>query len=204
MKRQRMHSRSPWRAQLLAVVAAAGLLAAGCATTHQGPRLGSTGHAFAELQPEAPIPNFAVIDSGLARGGQPDAAGFRWLAAHGYRTVIDLRKGHTDVTPIAGTGLRLVEIPTQADLWGSSAPADSQVALFFATVLDTAARPVYFHCKRGKDRTGMYAALQRIELDGWTRAEAMEEMHAFGYSCFFKDLIRYVRDYKPRGYAGRK
>ena len=44
----------------------------------------------------------------------------------------------------------------------------------------------------------MFGAIYRIEVDGWTNAEAIEEMQAFGYNDFYKDLIGYVRDYRPR------
>jgi protein tyrosine/serine phosphatase len=57
---------------------------------------------------------------------------------------------------------------------------------------------VFFHCARGADRTGMFGAIYRIEVEGWTNAEAIEEMQAFGYNDFYKDLIGYVRDYRPR------
>ena len=45
------------------------------------------------------------------------------------------------------------------------------------------------------------AALYRIEVDGWTPAEAIEEMQHFGYHDNYKDLVAFVRAYVPRGYA---
>ncbi len=66
--------------------------------------------------------------------------------------------------------------------------------------LDPKNQPGFFHCARGKDRTGTFAALWRIEVDGWTPDEAIEEMQAFGYHNYFDNLIAFVRDYKPRGF----
>ncbi len=43
------------------------------------------------------------------------------------------------------------------------------------------------------------AALSRIEIDGWTK-EAIEEMKAFGYHTYDRDLIDCVRNYQPRGF----
>lgn len=162
------------------------------------PPAAAADRAFARRAPDVPgIANFAWLAPGVARGAQPDAAGFAWLARQGFRTVITFRQHHDEEHRVAPTGMRLIEIPVQADVLGSSRPAAAQLARFFATVRDSAARPVYFHCARGRDRTGMFAALYRMEIDGWTREEAIAEMQAFGYSDFFRDLIATVRGYVP-------
>src|SRR4051812_16762470 len=38
-----------------------------------------------------PITNFEVVDSKLWRGAAPDGRGYRELARHGVRTIVDLR-----------------------------------------------------------------------------------------------------------------
>jgi len=183
---------------ILAAILATGL--AGCGAAPRSLLHGSTGRTFALPVPEAPgVPRFAWVDSGrVARGGQPSEEGLRWLAAHGFRTVITFRQHHDEEAPVARAGLTLIELPVQADVFGSSPPTESQVTTFFATVQDSARQPVFFHCKRGADRTGTFGALYRIQVDGWTNDEAIEEMQAFGYSDFFRDLIGYVRSYRPR------
>lgn len=185
--------------RLAGALAALLLALAGCGA---GPRTlmhGSTGKAFALPAPESDIKRFAWVDSGqVARGGQPDDTGMRWLADHGFRTVITFRQHHDEEAKAARAGLPLVEIPIQCDLFGSSPPTEAQVSQFLSIVRDSTQRPVYFHCARGADRTGMFGAIYRIEVDGWTNAEAIEEMQAFGYNDFYKDLIGYVRDYRPR------
>jgi protein tyrosine phosphatase (PTP) superfamily phosphohydrolase (DUF442 family) len=187
---------------LPAVLLAVQLAAAGCAA-HAPTRLsGTTGRAFAQPEPSVPgIVNFAWLAPGVARGEQPEDDGLDWLKARGFRTVIDFRKGHDERVAIESHGMTPVAIPVRADLLGSTAPTDAQVQQFFATVLDSAKRPVFFHCRRGADRTGVFAALYRIEVDGWTNAQAIEEMQAFGFSERYGTLSRYVRDYRPRGYA---
>jgi hypothetical protein len=45
------------------------------------------------------------------------------------------------------------------------------------------------------------AAVYRLEMDGWTPDEALQEMEAFGYHNIYRDLIQFVKSYKPRGYA---
>jgi len=96
-----------------------------------------------------------------------------------------------------------VEIPLKADL-GSVPPDDGELKRFFEVVLDPARQPVYIHCAFGKDRTGTMAAIYRMEIDGWTPDEALQEMDSFGYHTYYKDLAQFVRDYKPRGFGKAK
>ncbi|HVR82856.1 MAG TPA: tyrosine-protein phosphatase, partial [Planctomycetota bacterium] len=62
-------------------------------------------------------------------------------------------------------------------------------------------QPVYIHCAFGKDRTGTMAAIYRLEIDHWTAEEAMQEMEAFGYHNIYRELINFVKSYRPRGYV---
>ena len=117
----------------------------------------------------------------------------------GVKTVINLRR-FTDLRDeVEAAGLDYVAIPIYASI-GSSPPTDEQLQVFFDTVLDPCSQPVFMHCKHGKDRTGMMAGLFRIERQGWTNREAIDEMQDFGYHDVFRDLIGFVREYVPRGY----
>ena len=111
---------------------------------------------------------------------------------------MNLRSFHSERREAEALGLRVVEIPMRADI-DNDPPTDGQVRLFLATVLDPANRPVLFHCAHGKDRTGVMAAVYRMEVDGWTNGEALAEMRRFGYHAFLEDLGEFVRDYRPRG-----
>jgi len=160
---------------------------------------GSTGRVFAEIGADPPIVRFACISPVLSRGGQPDARGLQLLKDQGYKTIVNLRSHHSERSAAEALGLRCVDLPLHADLFGSTAPTDDEVRRFFEIVLDPANQPVFFHCAHGKDRTGTMAALYRIEVDGWSNDEAIEEMLAFGYNTMYRDLIDYVRAYKPLG-----
>ena len=189
--------------RLLAIVCA--LTLAGCAAHTPQHLYGSTGVVFAEPVPGVPgISNFAWVGPGVARGEQPEDESLAWLEAHGFRTVIDLRKGHDEKARVEAHGMTWVAIPLRADLLGSTAPTEEQVRTFFEAVLDSAQRPVFFHCRRGADRTGMFAALYRIEVDGWSNEQAIEEMKAYGFDGRYKTLLNYVRAYRPHGYARRR
>ena len=70
---------------------------------------------------------------------------------------------------------------------------------FLDAVLDPANQPVFIHCAHGCDRTGVMAAVYRMEVEGWAPGEALEEMRAFGCSEVYGDLIRYVERYRRTG-----
>lgn len=172
-----------------------------CTSTPTGPGRSSTGRDFARPDPGAPVSNFAWITERVARGGQPDKGGMKFLRERGFKTIVNFRSNHTDRELAKDAGLESIEIPVHADVFGSTPPTEEQLKAFFAAVLDPAKQPIFFHCAHGKDRTGTLGALYRMEVDGWTSDEAIEEMRYFGYHTFYQDLIAFVREYKPRGYA---
>lgn len=146
------------------------------------------------------IDNVGRIHDGLYRGGQPGEAGYAWLKAKGFRTVINLRTHHGEEEAVRKHGMEPVEFKVKADVFGSEPPTEEQIRAFFDVVLDPARQPVYFHCLHGADRTGTMAAIYRIEVEGWAPEKAIREMQVFGYHDYYKDLIEFVRSYRPRGY----
>jgi tyrosine-protein phosphatase SIW14 len=175
------------------------LVLGACCSAEKPPGIAtSTGKPFAQRL--SGVENLARINATLYRGAQPDAAGFKVLKELGVKTVISFRSYHTEKKDVEAAGMTAVQIPVQADVFGSTPPTDEQLKAFFDLVLDPKNHPVYFHCAHGKDRTGTLGALWRIEVEGWTNAEAIEEMQAFGYHDIYKDLIEFVRAYKPRGF----
>lgn len=178
---------------------AATLAVAGC-SGGVPPTITTTGRHMAERIEGVPgLHNFARIDEHLYRGAQPTAEGYRKLKELGVKTVINFRSNHDYKTEVEAAGLSYISLPVQADLFGSEPPTEEQTKAFFDVVLDPACRPVYFHCMGGKDRTGTLCALYRMEMQGWTTDEAIEEMQAFGFHDNYVDLMTYVRGYKPRG-----
>jgi protein tyrosine/serine phosphatase len=185
----------------LAVPALAFLIAACQGPANPPPTDTTTGRAMAaRIDDVEGILNFARIHPGLYRGAYPSAEGLRHLKSIGVRTVLNLRSHHSNREAVEAAGMASVEMKLQADLFGSEPPTEEQLKGFFELVLDPARQPVFLHCAHGKDRTGTMAALYRIEVDGWTPDEAIEEMQAFGYHDVYKDLIAFVRSYQPRGF----
>jgi protein tyrosine phosphatase (PTP) superfamily phosphohydrolase (DUF442 family) len=146
--------------------------------------------------PDVPIRRFAEVATGLYRGAQPDADGFRALDGLGVRTVLNFRAEDKD-TALAPAGMKVVQLIAHINK-----PDDAEIRAFFDVALDPARRPLYMHCAEGRERTGFYAALYRIEVDGWTPARALDEMRAFGFrDADHPEVVEYVAAYKPRGYA---
>ena len=80
---------------------------------------------------------------------------------------------------------------------------DEAVARFLDIMSDpvTYPRPILIHCQTGKERTGVLAALYRIECQGWSKSHALGEMRRLGYSINttgYDPLRDYVLHWVPR------
>ncbi len=135
------------------------------------------------------IKNFHKVTETLYRGAQPDAEGMRRLHKMGIRTVINLRQYHSDDDEIGELPLKAVRIRMSA--WRVR---DDQVVRFLKAVTAPGHQPVYVHCRRGSDRTGLMLAVYRVVVEGWSRAAAAEEMRHGGYSAaeIFGKLQKYL------------
>src|SRR6516225_2313329 len=186
----------------LTLILAAALSVPACGPDAPPPVTGTTTRrpVAQRLPGIAGLDNFARVNLALYRGAQPTEEGFRQLKAMGVKTVIDFRSHHSTKKQVEAAGMTPVEIPLHADL-GSTPPNDEDLKEFFKVLLDPARQPVYIHCAFGKDRTGTMAAVYRLEIDGWTPEEAMQEMESFGYHNIYRDLVNFIKVYKPRGFG---
>ena len=135
--------------------------------------------------------NVGRVANGIFRGAQPKPEGYATLKAMGVRTVVNLRTHHGEKKAVEAAGMRYVEIPI--NVWKNVDPAAVRKALSVMT--DPANQPVFVHCSRGVDRTGVVAAVYRMDVDGWSEAEAEAEMEAFGFHEFWSQYKEFVRRY---------
>ncbi len=49
-------------------------------------------------------------------------------------------------------------------------------------------QPVFVHCRAGRDRTGLFVGLFRVEHQGWQPGHAFQEMLDLGYRTFYFPL----------------
>jgi len=167
------------------------------AVLYVGAALGFAGETNAIVRPknwakplEMPgISNFSQVTTNLYRGAQPTAEGVKQLKLLGIRTVINLRAFHSDKDKVAGTGLKSVRFETKP--WHAE---EEDVIGFLKVVTDTNNLPVFVHCQRGADRTGMMCAMYRIVVCGWTKPEAIDEMKngGFDFNPVWHDIVSFI------------
>ena len=167
------------------VFAALSICATGCAPATVG------------LQ-KSGIDNVAVVDGGpggLYRGAQPSREGIKTLHDDLHvKTVIDLRDDAVpwEADAVKQQGMVYCRIPSDA------AVVDPEKIREFLKTLRSAARPVFVHCRQGRDRTGMELAIYRIVDQGWTRERAIDELYAHGFNHFwFPNIDHYLRTFDP-------
>jgi protein tyrosine phosphatase (PTP) superfamily phosphohydrolase (DUF442 family) len=144
------------------------------------------------------VPRFAEVEPGFARGALPSAEGIRALAARGYRTVVSLQHDDVERERVRAAGMEYIEIPMKCGLFGAPAPSERQARAFLAAVGDSAKRPVFVHCRHGRDRTGVMVALYRVARNGWTAERAVTETKERGIRPQYRAFRRYIQTLDPR------
>ena len=126
------------------------------------------------------IKNFGKVDDNYYRGSQPSEVQMEELKRLGVKTIIDLRKDKVASAAnwASRAGLQYFNITMKP----GRAATDEQTAYFLNLVNDPKNWPVYVHCKGGRHRTGALTAVYRITHDGWTAAQAWEEMKAYDFN----------------------
>jgi protein tyrosine/serine phosphatase len=153
----------------------------------------------ASSPPAIAIENFGKVNDNYYRGSQPITNQFAELKKLGIKTVIDLRDDYLkDSEELArAAGLQYINIPLS-----TKRPAtEDQTQYFLRLVNDQANWPVYVHCKGGRHRTGEMTAIYRITNEGWTAAQAYDEMKKYDFEDSFfypRSLKKYVFAYYDR------
>ena len=149
-------------------------------------------------------PGLYRVDNNIYRGQQPTRQDIANLASSGIRTVLDLR-GVLDHKPweqqaVEAAGMRYIRV----GLSGFFAPTQHQIDKILEVLDNPALGPIFVHCRRGADRSGVVIACYRITHDHWTNAQAMEEARQQGFSRLEVLMQRYIRHFKAASLsAGR-
>lgn len=160
-----------------------------------------------------------VTTGRLYRSGQMTASGFRdAIREHGIKCIVNLQnedEGGRDLVrswidashlPEAELckelGVRYIQLAP--DLVPRSVPPGTRPAVIeemLSAYDDPQNFPMLIHCKAGLHRTGILAAIYRMEYEGWTPDQAYRELalHGFGKECHeANDYVReYVLEYRP-------
>lgn len=133
------------------------------------------------------------VGPGLWRGGNPKARGLTRLKGLGVHTIIDLMdEENIESRKCANRlGLQYVNIPLRRT---KSIPLDA-ITQFLAVVNNPAYKPIYVHCRSGRDRTGAMIAIYRISVENWPVSAAYKEMRTYGFNPMFRKLSRSVEEF---------
>lgn len=145
------------------------------------------------------IPRFQAVTESVFRGGQPTDAGFRFLRQKGIKTVINLREENDEKGLVENLGMKYVHLPLSA--WDPI--PDRAIRAFFRVVSDPASHPVFFHCKRGADRTGAMVGFFRIAFQGWDGKRAYQEARAMGMRWWYRDLKKQLYEFGAKRSASQ-
>ncbi|HLH30599.1 MAG TPA: tyrosine-protein phosphatase [Terriglobia bacterium] len=157
---------------------------------------------FAETAPQpeeqGDLPRFSILMmDGVYRGGQPTRQGFEFLKEKGVKTIINLRaENNSESRLVQELGMNYIQIPVdEARPWSVIPPA--ALAKFFELVNDPTNYPIFFHCLRGADRTGAFAAFYRIAIDHWDPTEAYTEARDVGMRWYYVALRAQIERFNP-------
>lgn len=149
---------------------------------------------------EPGLTNFYKVTTNLYRGAQPTAEGMKELTKLGIKTVLNLRSFHSDTSLVSRGDLKLARLHMKP--WHAE---DEDVVAFLKIVSNTNNLPVYVHCQRGADRTGMVCAMYRIVVCGWTKDAAIQEMRDGGFHFYpgWRNLVDYIENVNVDGLKKR-
>jgi protein tyrosine/serine phosphatase len=154
----------------------------------------------------SPLPRFDSLNRWAYRGGQPTEEGLVELKNRGIRTVINFREESEWVEwekkEVEELGMNFVSLPWS--VWRSVDP--TLLDRFFAVLDDSESRPVFFHCKHGRDRTGVMSTLALMRYEKLSEVEARRK--ALGkirpqlrYRCFVRRKINFFLKARPSEFS---
>jgi protein tyrosine phosphatase (PTP) superfamily phosphohydrolase (DUF442 family) len=153
----------------------------------------------------AAMGRYAVVDPGhLYRAAElPPWRLVEECGRLGIRTVVDFRTGSESVDAEA-EALREIGV-RHAHLATDQVPSPEVVEAFLEIMSDEENHPVLIHCHHGVGRTGLHAAIYRMEFQGWSNKRArFEAMLLAGFDSFQEgtDKARFIEAYTPQLHVG--
>lgn len=134
------------------------------------------------------IPNFAQVEPGVWRGGQPVSdEGWRYLSSelHVWKVVkLDTREEGSDAKAVAN-GMHVVYIPITLAQQTVGKPSPGALTEAVAAIERSG---TFVHCEHGQDRTGLVIGAYRVRVEHWTKNDAYAEMAAYGFHPWLRGL----------------
>jgi hypothetical protein len=146
------------------------------------------------------IPNFRIVDKGIARGGQPSDSGWFWLRMNGYTNIIKLNTDKESSEDLA-VAMKMkvnrypIDMTHQLVLWVDKKELQEIVSLI---------KPgTFIHCTHGEDRTGLIVGCYRLK-QGYTKEQAYKEMRALGFHQWLQSLQGRWNSLQPKDFKKHK
>lgn len=160
-----------------------------CSLAAAEPRLRP--NSWAQPVIETGLNNLYQVDKAIYRSEQPEHDELLQLAKLGIGELLNLREYHSDLEEAEKLSFELHQVEMEA---GSVTPEQLIAAL---KVIKNTKQPLLVHCWHGSDRTGTVIAAYRIIFQGWTKAQAMDEMvnGGFGYhASVYPNLVELLEN----------
>lgn len=122
---------------------------------------------------------FNNVSENIFRGGQPSPTDLQILSdVYGVKRIVSLDGsiGNNIAPVVRSLGMEHIVIPIGGQ---ESSPLIGFLKENIATLLDI--QPVYIHCRHGSDRTGMAIAMFRVQCEGWSPDDAMDEAKTYNF-----------------------
>lgn len=142
------------------------------------------------------IPQFCEVAAGFYRGGQPTDEGLKELKAKGIKTVINFRHEEDLIEEerqkVEALGMEYISIP-----WTIYGEPDPKVLEDFLKVSgDEAKKPVFMHCRRGVERTGVMNAVYAMAYTGLSpEAAYAKAFEGFPLKWYWKMFVNRQVDF---------
>jgi len=127
------------------------------------------------------LANFGFITPDIWRGAEPTSAGFTVLKGLGVKTIIDLREG--DESAEIPPKVKYIRLPI------SAFAADRVDVAKVLQAISECPKPLYIHCREGRDRTGLAIAAYRLS-QGMSAADACQELNNFHVNFWWRGPIQ--------------
>lgn len=166
-------------ASILAIVSSGLLAITGCSTTNI----------------QHGIPNLAMVEQGVWRGGQPNSEGWAWLKSQGVTYDVKLNTWDEASDKDAMVNGIFVQDDGIINFEEQTIGKPNSYALASAvqSLINHAGvkgEGVFIHCEHGQDRTGLVIGAYRVTAEGWSKEDAYREMRTYGFHPMLRGLVR--------------
>jgi hypothetical protein len=147
------------------------------------------------------LKRFALVDDGVYKGSAPRSdADFRFLQSLQVKYIVDLQvlpfMSFFEQRKAKRYGITVIPGVMNAS---PISPSEKHIAKILATLRDERYHPIYFHCRFGRDRTNVIAALYKMYFLGMSPQDAPQYLRDSGYGYKFgwlrSGLTRYLKQH---------